>query len=83
MERAAARSGPSSKMLEWGRRESVDLFFFMAEILAGDGSVGKPQRFGLKNVVVPKCGGGVAAPPPRSQHKLRICSSSYLDGNII
>jgi hypothetical protein len=33
MERAAARSGPSSKMLEWGRSGSDDLFFFMAGIV--------------------------------------------------
>ena len=45
MERAAARSGPSSKMLEWGRSGSEDVIFFMPEILAGTGSVGKPRRF--------------------------------------
>src|ERR1700690_1651380 len=48
MDRAAARSGPSSKMLEWGRSEPDDFVFFMARILNESGSIGKLLRFELK-----------------------------------
>jgi hypothetical protein len=36
MARAAARSLPSSKRLEWGRNEPADLFFFIRGNVANE-----------------------------------------------
>jgi len=44
MERAAARSGPSSKMLEWGRVLIADGFFFIAERLPRKTRGGKSRE---------------------------------------
>jgi len=45
MDRAAARSGPSKTMLEKGREESDDLFFFTAGILREKRVNGKSLPF--------------------------------------
>jgi hypothetical protein len=51
MARAAARSSPSSKGLECGRKGSADLFFFIFEMLPEKKRGGKSGSFECQGVL--------------------------------